>query len=1384
MNAEERPRRRWIARSARALVGVVLAAAGLTALLFGLLHLAAVQQATARVATREAARILECSVDAGAVRWNLLAGTLELTDVSLRGVGERAGTEITVPRARARVWVGALLRGRVVVESVVLEKPAARLALDGGGRLLLPFRIPPSPDEEPTARPDVGIRELHLVGGALELTERGEAARRIDVKGIDLEGNLGLRELESTGSLTLGAIDVSSAGHEPLRGTSLAATWKTRGESATVTARLAAREAGLEAALDGEVRDLWTTPRYAATVTASGSLGPLAERLAPELELRGSIEARVALSGTGTEPPTATATVGAEALTLLGRTFERVDFAGNVAGGLLRNGTLDLAAGPGRLHAEADGTVYPEPKGLRFSLRAERVDLARLLALPAGAPRLAGRLDGTVAGTLARPAYEGITASADLAVTGSGAIARNAVPLTARARLRLAGGRLTADSVELAEPGTKAALNGLYDHRGRRFEGRVDVESRNVGPWLALFGLQGKGELSAHVRGGGLLARPVLEGRLRARDLTVGDALVDCVELDATSNGTRFTASNASVSAYGVTANAQAEGELPLPGVKSPEIDVHVRGVRFRGQPLGDGSAHLKIGATLEARVGTVDGRIWGKVVLPARGGFQAEATLDRFRLDVFAALLPSHLADLRGEATGRLEASQAPSGPLVAKLSVAEGFVAAAGRRISTSGAEASVRGERVDVAGLELKGDDGSFVSVSGRGNLDGREVDAHLRMDVPDLSAYTLLLPPVQEGATAISLAGSLSADVRIAGDLRRPGVSGTLRARDLAGFGGALSRLDATLNPDGEGRSTASLAIEGLSWGAYRIEDVQADARLEGAELSAEGRASGGRLRLKATGSLEGARPFDATATLDALDLGPFLRAAGGPASVGAVASGRVRVRGTGAEPGDASVDVELDSFETTHSKWSVRADGPVKLGVDRRRLDVRSLRLSGTGLTLEATGGLPFDGSGGDVVTLESSLDLAVLLPFVDVLDRASGRAVTHLEIGGSLSRPVPTGSLTLEGALFDGPDFPTPVEKVTGTIVAKRGEVRTDGLSARLGGGSVLVAGALGLAEGRPVRVDASLRARDIDLEAGKDLQVRLGGDVTAKGAWSSVLVAGEVRVEEATYVPALDLTGLLKALKARRHTAAAAAKAERSPFVPDVSLDVAVLAKDAIHVEGNLGDAELGGTLRVKGTPAAPVVLGTVSSTRGTIYLLGSTFDVSRCHLEFSDPLAIDPELDVVATTTKNDEEITIRVDGRASNAQLFLSSTKGRSQADIVSVLLGGSGTGGSSELTVAAARMAMRGAVTPVLGALGAHTDLEIVPLPTTPEGEEFLFSVGKDLGGGISATYYKGVSGETTDALEMKWRISSRARGRLRQNQDGSISGGFRIRRDLD
>ncbi len=74
--------------------------------------------------------------------------------------------------------------------------------------------------------------------------------------------------------------------------------------------------------------------------------------------------------------------------------------------------------------------------------------------------------------------FEGITASADLAVSATGGGSHGALAPNARARLSLAGGVVTVETAELSERRTTASLQGVYDHRQGTFEARLDAESR------------------------------------------------------------------------------------------------------------------------------------------------------------------------------------------------------------------------------------------------------------------------------------------------------------------------------------------------------------------------------------------------------------------------------------------------------------------------------------------------------------------------------------------------------------------------------------------------------------------------------------------------------------------------------------------------------------------------------------------------------------------------------------------------------------------------------------------------------------------------------------------------------------------------------------------
>ena len=1383
MSDDETPRRSRIGRAARGIAVASGALAVAVLLLAALLHAPPVARAATRAILARASAALGCPVESASLRWNLFSGTVEARDVSLRGAGERAGTEISARRLRVDLNVTALLRGRLVVEEAAVEEPLARLALDDDGRLLLPFALPEEDEAGPTERPDVEVRSFRLSGGRVELVDRGPAGRRVALADVALQGSLALRSLASNGTLAVPVVDVAAAGKEPLRGSTLTAKWETRGEAGTASARLEAKEAGLGLEADARFGSLSLVPAWEVRLAAKGVLEPLAARLAPGLGLGGSIEAQGVARGTGARVAAGTATARAESLTLLGRSFDTANLGLELDGPFLRKGTLALAAGKGRLKGEVTGRVHPGLEGLRFSLHADGLDVARLLPPVKGGPRLGGALGGTVEGTLSKPELAALEASADLEVRGSVAGRGSVLAPDVHVRARVSKGVVTVETATLSERTTRAELSGAYDHARGAFEGKVEAATADLGPWLSLFGLDGKGAFEVSLAGGGPVSRPVLDGRLRARGLTLAGARVDCVELDAKSNGARFALEQGVAAARGATAGFSAEGTLPLAGEKAPSIDLRVRAARFRGRPLPDLDAHADLGPDLDLRVRSSDRSVSARLVAPARGGFRAEAALSGFDLAPLAPLLAEYVDGFGGSVTARLDAARPRAGPLEGTLALESAEVLAAGRHLSASGASVRLAGDRFEVERLEIRGDDGSLLAASGGGRADGSILDLAARFEVPSLAAWEALLPQAGEGSKKEVLEGRLSGDLRANGSLERPGLTGELHVSGLLAFGAGLERLDVTLTPEEGGRVAASATLAGLSRGAFSLPSARLDAVLAGSAVTAEGSAFDGRLRVKGTGSIAGARPFDATATLDGLDLSPFVRAAGGPAELAVTARGTVRARGAGTDPSALSIEAALDSLEAKGKDADLRAAEPVRVTYGDSRLEVRSFRIEGPRFALNASGQLPASGRGGRLA-LTSSLELSSLLPFLDVLDRATGRLEAELDVTGSLAEPFFVGTLTVEDALLDGPDFPVPVEKLTGTVVARAGEVRTEGLSARLGGGSVVLSGVLREEDGRPTGVDATLKARDLDLEYGKDVQVRAGADLAAKGAWSSVLVSGEVRFEDVVWVPSVDLNGLLTSFTARRARHAEARKEAPSPWVPGVSLDLALVAKEAIHVEGMVGEAELGGTLRVKGTPAAPVVVGSVASTRGSVNLFGSSFELTRCKVEFSDPLAVDPELDVVATTTKNDEEITIRIDGKASKAQLLLSSSKGRSQTDIVSVLLGGAGTGSPSELSAAAARMALRGASSPLLGTLGAHTDLEIVPLPTTPEGEEFLFSVGKDLGGGVSATYYKGVSGETTDAIEMKWRLSSRARGRLRQNQDGSLSGGFRIRHDLD
>ena len=126
--------------------------------------------------------------------------------------------------------------------------------------------------------------------------------------------------------------------------------------------------------------------------------------------------------------------------------------------------------------------------------------------------------------------------------------------------------------------------------------------------------------------------------------------------------------------------------------------------------------------------------------------------------------------------------------------------------------------------------------------------------------------------------------------------------------------------------------------------------------------------------------------------------------------------------------------------------------------------------------------------------------------------------------------------------------------------------------------------------------------------------------------------------------------------------------------------------------MQGRGLDAELGGSLKIRGTTDAPVVSGPgFDLLRGTFSLAGSTlvFDnTSRVSFDGAGlkKSNLDPTLDFTATSTVQNTTVKLQISGYADAPKFEFSSTTGLAQDEIMALLLFGQPAAQLSALQVA--------------------------------------------------------------------------------------------------
>jgi translocation and assembly module TamB len=493
---------------------------------------------------------------------------------------------------------------------------------------------------------------------------------------------------------------------------------------------------------------------------------------------------------------------------------------------------------------------------------------------------------------------------------------------------------------------------------------------------------------------------------------------------------------------------------------------------------------------------------------------------------------------------------------------------------------------------------------------------------------------------------------------------------------------LEKLQSTRFPIGglvTFRVKANGALSALqSDGTFRVVDFRVGKDVIGSfdgSLTSDGRAA--RLELGSamtTGGISGevtlglADPYalNGKVSITNIDLNPFLMSALHLKEFNGhgVADGDITVAGELKQLEKIVVDAKFSKLALNYANVQLENVGPIHLRTSKESLEIDQATFKGTDTNIAVAGAVRFGGRGTLGLKLNGALDLRLLTGFLPAL-QANGPAQINASFEGPFDRPRITGKVHIEKASARVADFPTGMSDITGDLVFDATRLFFENVTAESGGGTLHLSGGVNYVES-PLRFDVTVRTDHVRIRYPEGMSWLLGGSLRLTGTPSSGVLSGRVVIERVTMTQGLEVASVLVSSKG-----GISGPSTTSPFLRNLQFDITALSAPDARMEWPSAELDAEANLRVRGTWEHPIILGHIHILSGDMTFHGDRYRVARGDLNFANPFRLDPVLNVEATTTIQQYEITLNFNGPASKLTLAYRSDPPLPANDIITLL-----------------------------------------------------------------------------------------------------------------
>jgi translocation and assembly module TamB len=462
-----------------------------------------------------------------------------------------------------------------------------------------------------------------------------------------------------------------------------------------------------------------------------------------------------------------------------------------------------------------------------------------------------------------------------------------------------------------------------------------------------------------------------------------------------------------------------------------------------------------------------------------------------------------------------------------------------------------------------------------------------------------------------------------------------------------------------------RLEAHATINGLAWSGERLGSLNVEAHtahrtvtydlttgMDAASLTARGQtALNGDYATQA--KMEFSR-FNVGALFNMADL----RSLGGESAL----AGTLTIDGPLAHPDLLRGEARLDQVAFTVAGVHLQSEGGVHASMDHDVIRMDPLHLTGEDTDLHAQGSLSLK----DKNQLDFAASGSINLKVAETMDpdlKASGSTSFQVEAHGPLLNPGLRGRIDFKNAALSLGDVPNGLSQLCGSLEFNQNRLEIRSLTAMTGGGLLTLGGYLAYQHG--LYADLTATGSGIRIRYPQGISSLADAQLHLQGLQNNLLLSGNVLLTRFAINSDLDIAALAQQTESMGSITPLDAPSNH------IRLDVHFSSSPQLNFQNAY--AKLAGNvdLHLRGTVATPSLLGRVSITEGSGTIAGTRYDLQRGDIFFTNPVRIQPSIDLNATARVEDYDITLGLHGTPQKMAISYRSDPPLPEADVVALL-----------------------------------------------------------------------------------------------------------------